>query len=151
MNIYFAVCWGGSSYLFLVRSRKFSEGTQHQTTDRGRHPLRMLGLEGLSKRSLSESKKKSKELDSVAKFHIYMCIRLCSTGLYGAVARIKASVQTLVQSAGTGAQPFTQQYDNLWGVRVTQRVTLRPLISRGYRGAIDIKWSKTQANQLSQE
>lgn len=41
-------------------------------------------------------------------------------GLYRAVARIKASVQTLVQSAGTGAQPFTQQYDKLWGVRVTQ-------------------------------
>lgn len=111
----------------------------------------MLGLEGVSKRSLSESKKKSKELDSVAKLHIYMCVRLCSMGLYRAVARIKASVQTLVQSAGTGAQPFTQQYDKLWGVRVTQRVALRPLISRGYRGAIDIKWSKPQANQLSQE
>lgn len=93
---------GGSSYLFLVRSRKFSKGLQNQTTDRGRHPLRMLGLKGVSKRSLSESKKKSKELDSVAEFHIYMCVQLCSTGLYRAVARIKASVQTLVQSVGTG-------------------------------------------------
>lgn len=66
-------CAGGSSYRFLFTSRKFSKGVQNQTTDRGRHPLRMLGLEGVSKRSLSESKK-SKELDNVAKFHIYTCI-----------------------------------------------------------------------------
>jgi len=56
----------------------------------------MLGLERVSKRSLSESKQKSKELDNVAKFHIYMCIQLCTKGLYQAVAGIKASVQTLV-------------------------------------------------------
>lgn len=93
---------GGSSYLFLFRSRKFSKGSQNQTTDTGRHPLRMLGLEEVSKRSLSESKKKSKELNNVANFHIYMCIWLCSKGLC-----IKASVHTLVQSVGVGTQPFT--------------------------------------------
>lgn len=68
-------CVRGSSYVFLFRSRKFSKGMQR---DRGRP-----GPEGMSKRSLSESKK-SKELDNIAKFHICMCIQLCSKGLYRA-------------------------------------------------------------------
>lgn len=54
-----------------------------------------LGPEGVSKRSLSESKKKSKEVDNAAKFHICMCIQLCSKGLYRVVGQLMGRYKLL--------------------------------------------------------
>lgn len=56
----------------VASSYSETKSIQNKTTGRGRYPLRMLGLEGVSKRSLSESKKKSEEPDKLAKFHIFI-------------------------------------------------------------------------------
>lgn len=64
----------------------------------------MLGLDAVSKKSLSESKKKSKELDKLAEFHILIqFIQLCSKGWYSAATWFEASVQTTIQSGSIEA------------------------------------------------
>lgn len=67
-------------------------------------PFGMLGLERVSKRNLSESKKKSKEMEKLAKFPIFIQFtQLCSKGSYSAVTWFKALVQTIIQSVSLEA------------------------------------------------
>lgn len=71
----------------------------------------MLGLEGVSKESLSESKKESKELDKLAEFHIFIqFIQLCSKEWSSAVTWFEASVQTMMQSVSIEAYKYRLLY-----------------------------------------